>query len=276
MKNRSLLSICIFLLTISQVIGQAWMTNLPVEKRNTRNFNDIIESYNDLKQKSNFITGDKQFKRMEFFLNGRMNDQGIFPVETFWKEAIDVMTQRYYRTDMYGEWSCLGPYGPPQLINGSRPGGNGRLDCISFHPDNPDILFVGSPTGGLWKTTDHGTSWITLTDNLPSIGVSDLVINPDDPDILYLATGTRDTWWETYSAGILKSYDGGITWEETGLNYQIPEQQAVSKILMDPDDPNVLIASTSIGIYKSTDAADSWTLTQPGNFKDLAFRPGSG
>jgi len=262
------------LLAMSQVMGQAWVKNLPEEKQDTRNFNDIIESYYDLKEKGDPIVGDKQFKRMEFFLDGRVDEQGEFPVEIFWKEATQVMNQRYSRTDLFGEWSCLGPYGAPMLLNGSRPGGNGRLDCISFHPTDPDIFFVGSPSGGLWKTSDHGSSWITLTDNLPTIGVSDLVINPDDPGIMYLATGTRDTWWETYSAGILKSYDGGITWEETGLSYLIPEQKAVSKIIMDPQDPDILIAATSSGIYKSTDAADSWTLKMPGNFKDIEFRPG--
>ncbi len=274
MRNRSVLTISIILMAMSQIFGQAWITNLPPNKQNTSNFNDIIESYYDLQVEGDQIKGDKQFKRMEFFLNGRMNEQGQFPVETFWQEATKVMKQRYFKTDIFGEWSCLGPFGPPMLLNGSRPGGNGRLDCITFHPDNPDIIFVGSPSGGLWKTSDHGLSWITLTDNLPSIGVADLVIDPSDPDIMYLATGTRDTWWETYSAGIMKTYDGGITWEETGLNYQIPQQRSVSKILMDPNDPNILIAATNTGIFKSVDGADSWSLSQSGNFKDLAFRPG--
>jgi len=263
-----------FLAGTSMMMGQAWMINLPIEERDSRDFNDIIASYYELESQHAPVEGAKQFKRMEFFLSGRMDESGEFPVETFWKEATAVMKERYYKTDLYGEWTDLGPFGPPMLLDGSRPGGNGRLDCITFHPTNPDIFFVGSPSGGLWKTTDHGQSWITLTDNLPSIGVSDLVIDPTDPDIMYLATGTRDCWWETYSAGILKTYDGGITWEETGLSYQIPEQKFVSKIVMDPNDRNILIAACSDGIYKSTDAATSWDRVQPGNFKDMAMRPG--
>ena len=273
MKEKIALFI-LFSATASILLGQAWMTNLPQEKRGSSNFNDIIESYYELEEASGPVQGAKQFKRMEFFLEGRMDDNGQFPVETFWEEATSVMYERFYKTNLYGEWTDLGPFGAPMLLDGSRPGGNGRLDCITFHPTDPDIIFVGSPSGGLWKTTDHGQSWITLTDDLPTIGVADLVIDPVDTDIMYLATGTRDTWWETYSAGILKTYDGGITWEETGLNYLIKQQRSVSKIIMDPNDRNTLLAATSVGIWKSSDAGDSWDIVEPGNFKDLAFRPG--
>jgi len=274
MKTRIFLFLILSFYIFSEVSGQAWMTNLPPEKRGSANFNDIIESFYDLEKTYGQVDAAKQFKRMEFFLSGRMDENGQFPVEKFWEEASRVMTERYFKTDLYGEWTDLGPFGAPMLLDGSRPGGNGRLDCITFHPSDPDIFFVGSPSGGLWKTVDHGQSWVTLTDALPSIGVADLTIDPVDPDIMYLATGTRDTWWETYSAGILKTYDGGITWEETGLNYQIPQQRSVNKIIMDPNDRNTLMAATSAGIYKSTDAADTWLLVEPGNFKDLAFRPG--
>ena len=61
--------------------------------------------------------------------------------------------------------------------------GNGRVNCIEFHPTNPDIFWVGAPGGGLWKTIDGGNTWTTNTDNLPVLGVSDIIIDPTNTDI---------------------------------------------------------------------------------------------
>lgn len=58
--------------------------------------------------------------------------------------------------------------------------GIGRINCIAFHPTIANTFWVGTPAGGLWKTTDGGTTWSTNTNNLPVLGVSDIAINPSD------------------------------------------------------------------------------------------------
>lgn len=63
---------------------------------------------------------------------------------------------------------------------------------MGFHPTNSNTFWVGTPAGGLWKTTNGGNTWTTNTDNLPVLGVSDIAINPDNPSIMYIATGDGD------------------------------------------------------------------------------------
>jgi len=220
------------------------------------------------------IRAQKQFNRTDFFLHGRINEEGVFPTAIYWNEAKRIAEERSNRSDLFGDWSSLGPFYAPMILNGSRQGGVGRIDCITFHPTDPNTIFVGSPSGGLWKTIDGGLSWEALTDHLPTLGVSDLEINPNYPDSMYLATGTRDVWWETYSVGILRSVDGGYSWEETGLSFELLQTRQVNEIIMDPDNNHILLAATSTGIYKTTNAGIDWTLVYPGNYKDLAYRPG--
>ena len=69
-------------------------------------------------------------------------------------------------------------------------------------------MWIGSPGGGIWKTIDGGLTWSTNTDNLPVLGISDIVIDPTNKQIMYAATGDADGG-ATYSIGILKSVDGG-------------------------------------------------------------------
>jgi len=104
----------------------------------------------------------------------------------------------------------------------------GRVNCIAFHPNNPDIIYAGTPAGGLWKTFNNGAGWFPLTDNLPSLGVSAIVVIPKPTgDILYIGTGDRDGF-DSYGVGVLKSTDGGLTWESTGLILETSDTVQVS------------------------------------------------
>jgi PKD repeat protein len=123
-------------------------------------------------------------------------------------------------------------------------------------------------------STNGGSSWTTNTDKLNHvIGCTDLAIDPTNPDIMYLATGDGNAA-DNYSIGLLKSTDGGQTWNTTGLSFSMGNTRMMSKILMHPNNSNILLVATSAGIYRSTDAAATWTLTQTGSFKDMEFKPG--
>jgi PKD repeat protein/photosystem II stability/assembly factor-like uncharacterized protein len=214
------------------------------------------------------VPGLKQYKRWEWFMAPRVEQDGKrFEPDALWK-ASQNYRQQYNNTFNAGNWTLIGP----SIIPAG--GGAGRLNFIKVHPTNPDIMFVGSPSGGLWRTDDAGIIWTTNTDQLAHvIGCTDLAIDPNNPDIMYLATGDGDAG-DTYTVGVLKTTDGGQTWNPTGLSFFAANYRQMSKILIDPSNTNTIIVVTTGGIYRSTDAAATFTQVQTGSFKDLEFKPG--
>jgi photosystem II stability/assembly factor-like uncharacterized protein len=213
------------------------------------------------------IPGYKQFKRWEWFMAPRVSETGERPApDAAWKAMEDY--RKTYGITNAGNWTFMGP-----STVGSMPGA-GRLNFVRVHPTDPNTIFVGAPSGGLWKSTTGGTSWTTNTDWLPQvIGCTDLAIDPSDPNIMYLATGDGDAG-DTYSVGLLKSTDGANTWNPTGLAFNLAQTKMMSKVLIHPTATNILLVATSSGVYRSTDAGATFTLTQQGGFKDMEFKPG--
>lgn len=164
-------------------------------------------------------------------------------------------------------WTFIGPTGAP---NG---GGAGRLNFVRIDPTNNNIIYVGAPAGGCWKSTNGGQSWTCLTDFLPVIGCSDLAIDPSNPQVLYLGTGDQDGG-DSPSIGVLKSIDGGLTWNNTGLNFNIILSKKIARILIDPTNTSIVYCGTSSGIYKTYDAGANWTLLTGSGVKDMEMKPG--
>ena len=205
-------------------------------------------------------------------MEGQIDPQtGKFPIQT----AQQVYNE-YKKVDLNlksaqtANWKSLGPH--QKLL---MPG-TGRLNCIAFHPNDNNTYWVGSPSGGLWVTINDGNSWTCLTDKNNIMGVSDIVI-PTDYDAsktIYIATGDRDAW-ANRSVGVLKSTDGGNTWNKTGLIYSLNDQKMVYRLLLDPNDNKTIIASTNDGVYKTTNGGDTWLnkLTSM-SFIDIEYKPG--
>jgi PKD repeat protein len=164
-------------------------------------------------------------------------------------------------------WSFVGPTGAPQN------GGAGRLNFVRFDPNNNSIIYVGAPAGGLWKTTNGGVSWTCLTDYLPIIGCSDLAIDPGNTQVLYLGTGDNDGG-DMPSLGVLKSTDGGITWNSTGMNFNIIQNRKVARLIIDPSNTNIVYCGTSAGIYKTYDAGANWSQVTGSGIQDMEMKPG--
>lgn len=164
-------------------------------------------------------------------------------------------------------WTPLGPFGSP--VNGDA----GRLQCVRFHPAGTNTIYVGTAAGGLWKSTNNGSSWTTNTDQLASLGIADVAIDPINPNIMYIATGDNDGG-DTYSTGVLKSTDGGATWVSTGLAWTTSQIRRIGRLLINPVNPNTLIAATSVGVYRSLNGGASWSVSLPGSYKDAEYKPG--
>lgn len=164
-------------------------------------------------------------------------------------------------------WTALGPFGSP------AGGDAGRVQVIRTAASNSNIIYVGTAAGGLWISTNGGTSYSTSTDMLVSLGVSDIAISPTNSLVIYIATGDKDAG-DTHSTGVLKSTDGGATFNTTGLSWSTSLTRRIYRLLIDPTNANNLLAASSVGMYKSTDAGVTWSLTSSASYVDAEFKPG--
>lgn len=210
--------------------------------------------------------GYKVFKRWEYMMQSRVNPDGSQP------DPASTMNAYHQYQDqsrsMSGNWVSIGP----STIPSPGPAGYeglGRLNVVSFHPTDPNKIYVGAPSGGLWQSTDDGVTWVTHTDTMPTLGVSAIVVSYANPNIILIGTGDRDAG-DAPGLGVYKSMDGGISWvaSKTGMN-----NKTVGWIIQHPSDPQIFLAATSGGVYRSTDGGTTWTVTQSGNFKDIQFKP---
>ena len=237
------------------------------------NFYETVDAFNQYWANREITPGCgyKPFKRWEYFWATRIYPDGTRrPADEVFKAYFDFQKQNStVRDDEFqGDWTNLGPIEQPGNSGTGQPNGNGRLNAIAFHPTNPDIIYVGAPSGGLWITNDGGTTWNSYTDDLPTLGVSAIAINYDDPDIIYIGTGDRDAG-DASGLGVMKSTDGGVTFDfaNNGIG-----NQTVGWLLIHPGFPDELLAATSGGLFKTTNGGNNWTLVQSGNFKNMAYK----
>lgn len=260
--------------------GQEW------QNKSNKTFQEIRKDYyanqsKSIKKKESKTVerNHKQFKRWEQFWNSRLDENGSIPSELAISSA-DLLSQpefNFRNGTNTPKWDFIGPESK-DAVNGI-----GRINRVIFNPLNSSEMWACSPSGGLWKSIDDGNNWVGLAQNLASIGVSDLAIDPKNTKIMYMATGDADAT-DAYSIGIVKTTDGGVTWKSTGLTHTVPELRYTSRILISPNNSNILIASTGLshryygteqgGIYKSTDAGVTWTLKSiETNIRDLHAHP---
>ncbi len=285
MKKISLLSMSLFLVIIS--FSQPWIKNLPQNKaKENLTFYDYRNAFNEywapfnvdkgyyfengIKQKA---VGWKQFKRWEYETETRINPAtGQFPTQS----ALEVygeflQSNPPLKSPATANWISLG-------TNNSTGGyaGIGRINCIAFHPSNNFTYWVGTAAGGLWATSNNGSSWTCLLNNTDALAVSDIIIPTDftTSNTIYIATGDKDHW-DNRSIGVLKSTNGGSSWSNTALTYALSDGKMVNRLLLDPANNQVIIAATTNGVYKTTNGGSTWsTQLTTTNFIDMEFKPG--
>ena len=255
-------------------IAQIWEDQLLINNPNAT-INDKINAFKNYKSKHPYEKGNgyKPFERLLYFLERRMPDNGFFPANALfveWKKEREKLINS--RINSSSNWTPLGPFDTPIIVSNGKKRGNGRVNAITFDPFDPDIIWLGTPGGGLWKTIDGGNNWTTNTDNLPVLGISSIIIHPTDNQIMYIATGDGDGA-DTYSIGVLKSLDGGNTWNTTGLSYGVDQSKRINKLIINPNYPDSIIAATNNGIAISPDAGITWNSTLTGRIRDVEFKP---
>lgn len=237
-----------------------------------RNFYEVQAAFNDEWEGRSYERGKgwKQFKRWEYFMEQRVYPSGDrIPSQSAFMERTS-FDQHYGLTNTrVAGWS---PLGPSDWNSISYNPGLGRVNVIVEHPSNDQIIYAGTPSGGLWKTTDGGTTWLPLTDDFSALGISGIAIDYTNPNIIYVSTGDGDGG-DTYSIGVMKSLDGGLNWQPTGLIHSLSEFVISRKLVMHPTNPQILIVATNEGLLKTVDGGDNWTLVANGSFRDVAYHP---
>lgn len=210
-------------------------------------------------------TGYKQFKRWEAEMQYWIDEQGnrldprkIYEEnEKFRKENAIAKGQQ----TMASTWIEMGP--DYWNKTSSWAPGLGRIDAVEVDPGNLNHILIGSPEGGVWKTTDGGATWKSLTDGLAYMKIGDVAIDPTNPNTYYIGT---------LGAGMLKSTDGGVTL--TQINSGFTTSSTVKKIIVDPTNSNNVLMATSGGVYRSTNGGSSWTKSSSTSVYDIEFKPG--
>ena len=142
---------------------------------------------------------------------------------------------------------------------------SGRVTSIAVPHNEPEVIYVGTASGGLWKSTSAGVTWDAIFDDQPTQSIGAVALNPLNPDLVWVGTGEgnpRNS--HTSGRGVFKSLDGGTTWSFMGLE----GTRNVHRILIHPRDPNtVFVAATGSawgdskerGVYKTTDGGATWS-----------------
>lgn len=214
------------------------------------------------------------------FQDRRQTDEPV----NFGKEYYDAHSKTAKASGSLGkgedEWTPIGPFGKTRLA------GNGRINTMQFHPTDTNTWYVCVAQGGLWKTTNAGQSWISISGDLPILRTSYLAVHPTNADTMYVAMGdfaylghnlqaNENKRNSHYGLGVYKSVDGGQTWKPTALSFAQTdfEGSLIAKILINKDKPNTVIAVGQTGCYLTENGGESWTKTRDGLFWDLEQHP---
>ena len=188
----------------------------------------------------------------DFMFMQRAYPTGEIKTEAY-REAIQWKKQQ--ERSVGGSWEFVGP------INIG-----GRVTDIEVPEDQAETYFVGTASGGVFKTTNAGNSWVPIFDDQQMLSIGDIEISKSNTNTIWVGTGEVNAGGGSLAYdgdGIYKSEDGGNTWEVKGL----PDVGSISKIVIDPNDDDMVLVGgmgplfkndSNRGVYKTTDGGDTW------------------
>ena len=159
----------------------------------------------------------------------------------------------------------------------------GRIADIAIHPSAPSTWYLAVGSGGVWKTTNAGTTWTPIFDDQKSFSIGCVTVDPNNADVVWVGTGEavsgRHVAW---GDGVYRSLNGGATWDNMGLL----RSEHIAEILVDPRDSNVVYVAAEgplwsgggdRGVYKTDDAGQTWEqvlyINSDTGVTSLAFAP---
>ncbi len=269
--------------------GMFYGENDDVE-RESKGADEIDKSMRHLVRESK--RADDPDRAMQYFLQKRLPEgETELPIERY-VEAMEEMRRMPLHSTADNRWATreeLRNMSPDQQRLGAwtslGPGNiGGRTRAIAFNPQNPNVMYAGGVSGGVWKSTDAGQSWTPISDLIANIPVSALALEPNNPNVVYAGTGEGyeigsqngvNITGAHRGLGIYKSTDGGASWmrlagtDNSNFYY-------INDLVISVSGPQRVYAATSTGVWRSADGGASWTQAHNPGFRggclDLAIR----
>ncbi|HEX7295208.1 MAG TPA: hypothetical protein VF251_05605, partial [Pyrinomonadaceae bacterium] len=154
------------------------------------------------------------------------------------------------------EWRSIGPANM-----------GGRVADVEGVPGDANVVYVASGSGGLWKTTNAGTTWKPIFERQGTISIGDIALAPGNPHVIWVGTGESNVRNSvSFGDGVYKSTDGGTTWQHMGLK----ESEHISAIVINPNNPDIVYVGAlghafgpndERGVFMTTDGGKTWTKT---------------
>jgi photosystem II stability/assembly factor-like uncharacterized protein len=170
------------------------------------------------------------------------------------------------------KWRCIGPANM-----------GGRINDIAVAENNPHIVYVGTASGGVWKTTNNGVTWEPIFDGQSTSSIGDIAVASFSPDIVWVGTGEpNNRQSSSWGNGVYKSTDGGKTWKNMGLC----DTHHIGRIIVHPTNPDIVYVAAlghlwgpnkERGLYRTVDGGKTWVNTKVTDentgFVDVAIDP---
>ena len=216
------------------------------------------------------------FKRLEWFYRQRSAPYDTIPLQVYRSEL-----EKEVKKAITGienplnnlQWNSIGPTG----INSTSPTHwgemSGRIRGLDVDPTNSNVVYAGVASGGIWKTTDGGTSWTNVGDNLASLTYGAIAIDPNNTNTVYAGAGEILYNFSPFiydGQGLYKTTDGGTTWNQVTAGFGTITH--FGDLQVSPHNSNFVFAAlgsgywhrgnlSNEGIWRSTDAGVNWTRT---------------
>lgn len=301
-------TLCIFLCFTAFLCVKAqynphtpWMQELAKKKSNygakgTQNeytFKEITDAFDEYwkdKNKNEKANGYKPFMRWREHWKNSLLPDGRIPSGKYFMDIANqiskmpkVVSEIKAKGVISNHWTPLGYTKHKDIGSALGKGGTGRINFIIPDPKNKNIIYVGTPAGGLWKSTNNGSTWKPLTDHFAQLGVSGIAIDPSNTNTIYITTGDDDRS-DSRGIGIWKTTDGGATkenWKRLPLLLNVNNLSG-NEIYLHPKDSKTLWLATNRGFFRSKDGGYNWgdnylsNNQKPllsGNIRDFKLKP---
>jgi len=273
----SILSIIFFFSSYSQKEYKTMMDDMSI------NFYDVCkeaDKYFETHDKNKKGSGWKGYQRwrnaneIKYYPSGRRNNIDHSISKKAYKTFLETSSNFNTKSLFNNGWEELGPFFIDSIAGGYAPG-LGRIEDLYVDPNNADLIYAGSRSGGLWKTSNGGVNWTPKTDFLLATGVNTIGVSPTNSDSLLINIQNSNN---NYSHGIYRSIDGGNNWTSSNFNPTntpfggFGDNFKINVIKYHPSVSNLIFIGTNKGVFRSEDNLATWTrLYYSGNIIQIEF-----